>query len=185
VEWLVALIAIVEVVLLMEISNRLARAVHQRLPLPHLFSHCVAPWILGGFDGTRVVMYHQSSGMLIQVLKRLSARRTDAVASLGVAKTQLPKGKAYEPSKGWRLPIKRLPYACVIVWRWRLPSPYRDGEEMARIDCGASLARVKEALAKLTSEDPRIGEDPTFYVWLENGAARRVMGRFEDEGSLT
>jgi len=181
-EWLVLLAAVATFTLLLKLDGWLRRAVAQRLPLPYVFSHCVTPWILKGFDGVRVVMYHAPSAQLIQVLKRLSSCSRDAQVGLSVIKTRLPKGKTYDASRGWRIPLKRVLYPAIVVPRWRLPSPYRDGEEVARINCGASLGRVKQALTKLICADATIAQDAVFYVWLEKRAGWMVLGTFEDEG---
>ena len=180
--WLVLLAAVATFTLLLEILGWLTRAVGQRLPLPYAFSRCVTPWIRKGVDGTRVVMYHGPSAQLIQVLKRLSAHRTDAKVSLSVIKTRLPKGKTYDASRGWRIPLKRQLYPSIGVPRWRLPSPYRDGEEVARINCGASPGRVKQALTKLICTDATIAQHAVFYAWFEGRAGWMVLGTFEDEG---
>jgi len=127
-------------------------------------------------------MYHAQAHALIQVVKSLSACSTDAAVALRVLKRQLPDGCGYAPDKGCRVPIKRAPYPCHIVAKWRLPSPQRDGDEVSSVECGASLMRVKAAVEQMVSSDPAMAADPTFYVWSEKTISGRVMGRFDDTG---
>jgi len=180
-EWLVALGAVIAIFLLMEATTRLASTVGQRLPPAYAFEQGITPWMLKGFNGTRAVLYHKGAKTMLQVVKTLSPRATNGRVSMVISKTRFRQDEHFKPDRGCRLPSRRLPHTWLVVPWWRLPSPYRGGEVVARIDCGASLARVRGFLEQLISEDAGMAEDPAFYVWCEKGAAHRILGVFEDD----
>ena len=182
--WVTAVLALAGICLVAWIDNKATRAVGRRLPLGYCIERCVMPWMLKGWEGARAVLFHQDAHVLIVVSKHLVPLSLRGKAQVTVRMWRLPELRRYQPERGYKLPLRRLPYPYRVVWCFRLPS-VRDGELAFVKECGGSLSTVETVLRELVSADPVMRKDPTFYVWAEKVFGGREVGVFEDVGSTT
>jgi hypothetical protein len=186
--------AVLVVAVAMEVLGRLGRVVYRDVPLTNLlamFEWYVVPTLRRGGNGTRVVMYDRSSGIMVQVIKSLDRGRSwrdyrpDGKVNLRVLKT-FPRGPRKEGRTLLRGPLSRR-----IMWRgdrvnpcvpyWRLPSPYA-GEVLGEVDSGASFLRLRSALREAFSKDRVLSACAFVDLWFEKTTAGwRTQGSFEDE----
>ena len=168
----------------MEVYGRLVRGIFRYVPGDEVFNY-VDYQMVHGLNGTRSLIYHPASGILIQIAKSLSPNLPHGSVRLRVLKMRV------EPPKHWRVDSARerrpggVSRGVVYVWRWHWPSAH-NGQVLLEIDCGCSLRKVNKAIKDIIAKDAMLLQEPVFYLSSERCAVgRRVRGRFEDLGDET
>ena len=178
--WLLLGLAL-SVIVALHVLEWFGRAVARDVPAFRLMRY-VEPFILQGRNGTGAEIYHEGSGILIEVTKCLSPDvATDGEVSLQVTKRRILPPKKLNVSSWWGMPSKGQTDAYALAPIWRVPRAHA-GEVLAEIECGASLEAVRTAIEALVSEEGAFGDAPVFHVWCEKGCPGRVKGKFEEGG---
>lgn len=144
------------------------------------FEECVTPWMRSGGKGHNVSIFHQPSGTMFLIRKDLPLNLPEAKVSFKVMRMRIPLAERYQPQRGRE--------SVVGEWRFRwVPSRYlpsaKQGEVWERVNCGGSVKRTFEQVARLIREKRDIPEDAIFHVWAGVGRSWRRgswFGSFED-----
>jgi len=165
-------------ILFLEVRHRLTRSVTRLSDPARICEGAVVPWMMRGWDGTRVVVFHKPSGIMIQAVKGLKPRRYRlGKVNLRVLKARVPLRQAVKldlPSS----PGQSREEATVRIAVWRRPSPF-DVEVIEEVDCGASLSKLQEVSKRMIEQAVQAAQDRTVYVWCEQGWTTFVMGKFD------
>jgi len=177
--YLVLLIICIILVCAFEEWNKRGRAVTGFSSVAEMLDVCVIPWTLCGWDGTRTVIYHQPSGLMVQVIKGLHPPLArDGKVNLRVAKTRTRNTTAYRMDKGWAVTL-RSGHVCRSMPVRKLPSPYV-AEVVEDVDCGASIIKTEEIVRRMLSEEHIPDNEEVLYAWCEKGKSSYIMGRFQE-----
>lgn len=162
----------------LELCHRKRRVVTQSQSVADILELAVRPWMLAGWDGTRAVVFHPRSGLMVQAVKRLSPRRSmHGQPSLVLQKTSVADSPRYDMVRG-RFVRLHDGHPCRVRWFRELPSPY-EAAVIEESEYGALIDDLVEAARRMLCEKSLAAPDEPFYVWCEQGTTSYVMGRFE------
>jgi hypothetical protein len=154
------------------------RVVTKRVPVSDLEDNL---WfdIICGRNGTRLCIYHRESDTIVEVVKSLTPSYSrSGTVRLQVVKSRIPRPTQWRIDRARKSWLRGLRYETVMVWSWDLPSPDQ-GKRLSEVDCGASYARMLEAVREAIPKDEGMA-DPLVYVWGKVNPTGRPMGAFDD-----
>ena len=181
--YLVLIIACIALICVFEVLGRLwnksRRAVTKFTSVAQMLDFAVVPWTLHGWGGTRTVIYHQPSGLMVQVIKSLHPPRArDGKVNLRVANTRIRNPAAYRMDGGWAVALSG-GLVCRCIPTRKVPSLH-EAEVVEEVDCGASMIKTEEIVRRMLSEEHIVDNECVLYVWSEKGGSSYVLGRFQE-----
>jgi hypothetical protein len=156
-----------------------SRQVYKYTDIPAALEAGILPLTRRSLDGHRTFVFHQASGSLLQILKRLPRNAVEAHVSLKLSKLRVPEPARYDLEKGRGYRRMRLrPRGSFSPWR--LPSPSK-ASPVEEADCGASLKTLESTIRRMLSEEGAGEEGLVLYVWGDmKGGVNRTYGTFTD-----
>ena len=140
---LVGLLAGAAIVLYVAFSlwYRELRVIYKCRSVSEAWGAGVLPLVRRSLNGHRGCVFHQASGLLVQITKTLAGGGNDAKINLHMVKVRVPNPGRFNMDAGRR--YRRLPLRPRgSILRWHLPS-VRKAARLSEVACGGSLERFK------------------------------------------
>ena len=165
------------------------RVLYKGVPKSRAFTRYLCRFLRGRGTPKRVFLLHRSSGILIEARKDLQLEAGPPFP----AQLSVLKRRVVNPGPPWQKTIARLlafgssmsrknTDPVIAIPFFGLPDPDA-AEELLAVDCGASLARVTDAIDQIVLDDPVLSRDPFFDLWglLPDRKGVREAGVFEED----